>query len=63
MKTGVELVARWIRECEGDRGRVIGCVIGGGGDFLRIGIYAGWDIAGGLVMALAEALGIEIFPS
>lgn len=57
MKTGVELIARWIRECERDGGRVIarigGCVIGVGGDFQSVGIDAGWDGAGNFAMALA----------
>jgi hypothetical protein len=46
-------IARWIRECEGDGGGVIGCIIGEGGNFLGVRIYAGWDSAGRLVVALA----------
>src|SRR5580658_952125 len=42
--------------------RVIVGVIGDGGNFLDVGIYAGRDGAGGLAMALIQALRVEIFP-
>ena len=70
--SGAVLIARRIGEGEGDCAGIIRCVggwrigslgVGGliagadhGGDFLNVGIDAGWDGAGGLVVALAGAL-------
>ena len=56
-------VACWVGVSVG--GCVIGGLIAGAGgscDFLGVGIDAGWNGAGGLAVALIQALWVEIFP-